>query len=61
MFVVVSGFSQDNNGFFQRLRNIFVVHDTVFIYADSIAQGMESEVGFEDLDEEEVEEEEDEE
>ena len=61
MFVVVSGFSQDNIGFFQRLRNIFVVHDTVFIYADSIAQGMESEVGFEDLDEEEVDEEEDEE
>ena len=26
-------FSQDNNGFFKRLRNHFVVHDTVYIYA----------------------------
>ena len=30
-------FGQDNPNFFQRLKEIFVVHDTIFIYADSIA------------------------
>ena len=25
-------FSQDNDGFFKRLRNHFIVHDTIFIY-----------------------------
>ena len=38
-----SAFSQDKDGFFRRLKNIFVVHDTVYIYTaqpatDSIAE-----------------------
>lgn len=36
VFVVVSGFSQDKNGFFQRLRNIFVVHDTVYVFSGPV-------------------------
>lgn len=34
LFSTVS-FAQDQGTFFQRLRNIFVVHDTVYIYVDS--------------------------
>lgn len=30
-------FAQDRGGFFKRLKEVFVVHDTIYIYADSIA------------------------
>lgn len=30
-------FSQDKGGFFRRIKEVFVVHDTIYIYADSIA------------------------
>ena len=33
LFTTVA-FSQDNKGFFSRLRNAFVVHDTVYVYTD---------------------------
>ena len=36
LFVVATGFAQENTGFFQRLKNLFVVHDTVIVYADSL-------------------------
>lgn len=34
LLFATTAFSQDNNGFFSRLKNIFVVHDTVFIYTN---------------------------
>jgi len=33
----IATFAQENGKFFQRIRNIFVIHDTVYIYADSLA------------------------
>ena len=49
-------FSQDNEGFFKRLRNQFVVHDTIIIYIhnnDTIIPN-DADSGEEDEDEEEV-------
>ena len=34
LLFVITAFSQDNKGFFSRLKNVFVVHDTIYIYAD---------------------------
>ncbi len=54
-------FSQDNKGFFSRLKEIFVVHDTIYIYADSVAvdtlheQDHGDEIDEESIDEEEEE------
>ena len=33
----IAGFSQEKEGFFKWLRNVFVVHDTIIIYADQTA------------------------
>lgn len=33
----VTSFAQEKGNFFQRVRELFVIHDTVFIYADSLA------------------------
>lgn len=35
LLLSTASFAQDQGTFFQRLRNIFVVHDTIYIYADS--------------------------
>ena len=56
--VVASGFAQDKEPFFQRLKNLFVVHDTVYIYADSLAHDMDTLSVMEDLDDIEGEDEE---
>ena len=37
LLLTTVAFSQDNNGFFNRLKNIFVVHDTVYIYVNQNA------------------------
>lgn len=56
-FLVSSvAFSQENNGFFQRLKNHFVVHDTIYIYerpanADTITSKNEDEPDEEEGDE----------
>jgi len=34
LLFVTTAFSQDNKGFFSRIKNVFVVHDTVYIYAN---------------------------
>ena len=34
LLFATTAFSQDNKGFFSRIKNVFVVHDTVFIYAN---------------------------
>lgn len=43
-------FPQEKDGFFQRLREIFVIHDTIYIYADSIAQENDTIIGDDELD-----------
>lgn len=58
LFVAASGFAQDKEPFFQRLKNLFVVHDTVYIYADSLAHDMDTLSVMEDLDDIEGEDEE---
>ena len=60
VFSMVS-FAQEKGTFFQRIRDIFVVHDTIYIYADSLAHEVDSLAGFEELDELEDEEDEQEE
>ena len=52
LFVVASGYAQDKVGFFQSIRNLFVIHDTVYIYADSLAHEMDTVAMMEDFDEE---------
>ena len=37
LLLASAGFAQDKGNFFQRLKNVFVVHDTIYIYADSTA------------------------
>lgn len=52
------GFSQDKGNFFQKIRDIFVIHDTVYIYADSIATDTIHDFGHDEaIDEEEDDEE----
>ena len=46
-----AAFSQDNNGFFSRLKNIFIIHDTVYIYPNQ--NGNDSIVDDDDDDESE--------
>lgn len=54
------GFSQERGSFFQRLRNVFVVHDTIYIYADSLAIEANHELDHDDdIDVEEEDEDED--
>lgn len=55
LLLTTVGFSQDNNNFFSRLKNIFVVHDTVYIYVnqnanDSIADAQDTQVDDDDDD-----------
>lgn len=66
----VTSFAQEKGSFFQRVRELFVIHDTVFIYADSLAiandtitvdEVIEVMDAMDDEDEEEIEGEEDEE
>lgn len=51
LFIAASGFAQDKEPFFQRLKNLFVVHDTVYIYADSLAHQMDTIDGLDDFEE----------
>ena len=52
-------FSQDNKGFFSRLKEIFVVHDTIIVYADSVAvDTLQEQDHGDEIDEESVDEEE---
>lgn len=56
LLFATSAFSQDNKGFFNRLRNAFVVHDTVYIYLnqnsnDSIVDEDDEDEDDEDSDE----------
>ena len=37
LLLTSAAFSQDKGGFFQRIKEIFVVHDTIYVYADSAA------------------------
>lgn len=50
--IAVSSYAQDKVGFFQSIRNLFVVHDTVYIYADSLAHETDTVAMMEDFDEE---------
>ena len=37
LLLTSAAFSQEKGGFFKRIKEIFVVHDTIYIYADSAA------------------------
>lgn len=53
----IVSFAQEKQPFFQRLKNVFVVHDTVYIYADTLAIDTLNVFDEEIFDEEETEEE----
>ncbi len=50
-------FSQDKGGFFKRIKDVFVVHDTIYIYADSVATDTLHDFGHNDVFDEEDDEE----
>ena len=52
LLFATTAFSQDNKGFFSRLKNVFVVHDTVYIYTN---QNSNDSIVDEDEDEDEEE------
>ena len=59
LILSVTSFAQEKGTFFQKIKEIFVVHDTIYIYADSAAMARDTIANLdamEDLeDEEEVE------
>lgn len=55
MLLTSAAFSQDKGGFFHRIKEVFVVHDTIIIYADSAATDSIHTFEHNDLDEDEEE------
>ena len=54
LLLTSAAFSQEKGGFFKRIKEIFVVHDTIYIYADSAAMQYVQIVDHDDITSEEA-------
>ena len=48
LLLASAAFSQEKGGFFRRIKEIFVVHDTIYVFADSLAMDSFHEINHED-------------